>query len=1086
MRQNVQPKQHRSAPKTHRIRNWLIAGIIALIILMVTVPLMVPYFINYAPIKQRIQDAVTEHIAGRLDFQALDFFFLPRPAIELRKVTLALPDQKVWTAAALRVSPEILPLLTGDLRLALLELDSPQLHLEESDLKSKKFPAEFFTLSAIERNLTKALASVGQRVDNSTITIANAQIIIIQGKEKRIQIENLNLQLRLHVTNPQTAQANLEVKLSKLNINRNNHQETLRGISLNGSIQMMNGRLTAKLDRLSVAEPALALNGELISVANTPAITMNLSGSNLDVEPIRKTILSLAGNTFLTRAIFDYLHGGLVPKISFTSQGKSLSDLGDLKNLRIEGHLQDGKISIPDLNLNLSEVIGDVIISEGILQGRQLSTHLEGSTGKEGSLKIGLTEDNDLFQLKLKVNAELEDIPPILKRVVDSPPFIAELEKISNLQGKATGWLTLGDSLNDIGTKVDIGDLRLSANYLRLPSPIKISAGHFTYSGDKIILDSLDGTLGQSNFADLSCQLLWENNLFLKISSARLGLNMTQLYPWLHSQKRIGEMLSQVDQVTGQLSLSSLKFKGEIDKPSGWQFHSTGSTKNLSVAASFFPDAILLKSGEFKIDPHSLTFEKLTTVGLDTALTLTGNLKGSPQQISSVNITLDGRVGPQSVTWLSDTFDVPAVYAIHAPLSLNSMLVSRQPDSTTSFKGTVSIDEGPVVTVDIDHLPKELQVHRLTVKDQYSDAEVALDLRKDQRDFSFTGKLQHETLQALFVDPQFSSGRLEGEFAVNVSQIDHLIVKTKGQLRGENLPLLFYSGDKVNIEQVTLRADGPRLKVDISKLTWKGLVWAPVKATVSFDTRKTDISFAEAKLCGIDSTGLLSITDNGFFLDITLEGKNFDVATSYTCLTDGQSRMTGSLDFESHITGKGQMNEMIRSLAGPLEMTFNNGVIEQDKILARVLEVLNVTEIVKGRLPNLAGKSLPYKTMTLQGEFRNGNLIINKYFMDGETLNLVGSGEIHLDNKTVDVQLLAAPLQTIDTIVRNIPGINYLLGGSLVTIPVNITGDLANPEVNILPVSAVGTSLYNLAKRTIKSPFKLIEKITPWGNDNNE
>ena len=1086
MRPNVQPKQHQSAPQTHRIRNRLIAGSITLIILIVTVALIAPYFINNAPIKQRIQDAVNEQIAGRLDFQAIDFLFLPRPAIELRKVTLALPDQKMWTAAVLRVSPEILPLLTGDLHLARLELDSPQLRLEQPDLKSKKFPAEFFSLSAIEKNLTKALAPIDQIVDNSKISIANAEIIISQGIQKRIEIENLNLQLRLHVTNPQTAQANLKVKLSKLNIYRNNHQETVKDISLNGSMEIMNSRVTASLDQLSVAEPALALKGELTSIANTPAITINLSGSNLDVEPIRKTILFLAGNTFPIRKIFDYLQGGLVPQISFTFHGKSISELSDLKNLRIAGHLQDGTISIPKLNLNLSEVIGDVVINEGVLQGNQLSTHLKGSTGREGSLKIGLTEANDLFQLKLKITADLEDIPPLLKRVVHSPPFIAELEKLSNLQGKATGWLILGDSLNDIGTRVDIGDLRLSANYRRLPLPIKITSGKFAYSGDKILLDSLDGTLGRSTFAGLSCQFLWKNDLSLEISSARLGLNMTELYPWLHSQKGIGDMLNQVNQVTGQLDLSSLQFKGEIGKPSEWQFHSTGSVNDLSIAASFFPDAILLKSGEFKIAPQSLTFEKLTIVGLDTVLTLTGNLRGSPQQMSSVNIALDGRMGPQAMKWLSNILDVPAIYEVHAPLSLNNMLVSRQPDSTTSFKGTVSIDNGPVVTVDIDYLPKELQVHRLTVNDQYSNAEVALDFGKDQYDFSFSGKLQHETLQTLFVDPQFSSGRLEGDFAVSFRQMGEPMIKTKGQLSGENLPLLFNSGDKVNIEQVILRAEGPRLKVDISKLTWKGLVWKPVKATVSFDTGKSDIRFAEAKLCGIDSPGLLSITDNGFFLNLILEGQNLDVVDSYTCLTDGQSRMTGSLDFKSHVTGKGQINEMIRSLAGPLEMTFSNGVIEQDKILARVLEVLNVTEIVKGRLPNLAVKSLPYKTMTLQGEFRNGNLIIHKYFMDGETLNLVGSGEIQLDEKTVDVQLMAAPLQTIDTIVRNIPGINYLLGGSLVSIPVSVTGDLANPKVNIMPASAVGTSLYNLAKRTIKSPFKLIEKINPWDNDNNE
>ncbi len=1076
MRQNVQPQQHRSASKTHRVRNWLLAGIITLIILIVTVALIVPHFIDYAPIKKRIQDAVTEQIAGQLDFQGIDFFFLPRPAIELRKVTLALPDQKKWTAAALRVSPEFLPLLTGNLHLALLELDSPQLHLERTDLKPRKTPADFFTLSAVEKNLANTLVPIEQFVENLKINIKNAQITIIQGNQKQIEIEDLNLQLRLHVTNPQTAQAHLKVKLSKLNI----FKETVKDISLNGSVQLMNSRVTAKLDQLSVAEPALTLNGELTLAADTPAITMNLRGNNLNVDAIRKTVLALAGDTFPVRKTFDYLRGGLVPQINFTSYGKSLSELGDLKNMRIDGHLQDGKIWIPNLRLDLTEVIGDVVISKGVLQGSHLSTRLEGSTGKEGSLKIGLTEAHDLFQLKLLINADLKGIPPLLKRIVDSPPFIAKLEKISKLQGAATGWLTLGDSLKELDTKVDINDLNLSADYQLLPFPIKITAGQFAYKDDKITLGSLNGTLGQSEFVDLSCQVLLDNDLSLRISSGQLALNLTELYPWLRSQEEISDRVKLVKQMSGQLSVSRLRFTGELNKPSGWQFDSTGNVKDLSLNVPIFPDTILLKSGEFKISPQSLTFEKLVTAGLDATLTLKTELKGSLQKIDRIDIFLNGQMGPQSVKWLSDTFDMPEIYAIKAPLSLDDVLVSWQPGSTTSLKGMISIDKGPVVTVDVDQLPKELQIHRLTIKDQYSDAEIALDFRKDQRDFSFTGNLRQETLQTMFVDPQFSSGRLEGDFSVSITQVGQPMVTTKGQLNGENLPVLMISGNKVNIAQVTMRADGPRLKVEISKLTWKGLTWEPVKATVSFYQRRTDISFSEAKMCGIDSLGQLSIKDDGFSLDMILEGKNIDVASSYTCLTNGQGKMTGSLDFESHVTARGQMNELIKSLEGPLEMTFSDGMIEQDKLLARVLEVLNVTEIVKGRLPNLASEGLPYKSMTLQGDFQNGNLIINNYFMDGETLNLIGNGEIHLEEATIDVQLLAAPLQTIDTIVRNIPVVNYILGGGLVTIPVSIKGDLANPKVSILSASAVATSLFNLAKRTLKSPFKLLEKITPW------
>ena len=84
--------------------------------------------------------------------------------------------------------------------------------------------------------------------------------------------------------------------------------------------------------------------------------------------------------------------------------------------------------------------------------------------------------------------------------------------------------------------------------------------------------------------------------------------------------------------------------------------------------------------------------------------------------------------------------------------------------------------------------------------------------------------------------------------------------------------------------------------------------------------------------------------------------------------------------------------------------------------------------------------------------------------------------------RTVDLELLAAPLQTVDTVVKNIPGVNYLMAGSLVAIPVSIKGPLEDPQVRVLSASSIGSSLLRLGERVIKSPLKLIETFTPKGD----
>jgi hypothetical protein len=196
--------------------------------------------------------------------------------------------------------------------------------------------------------------------------------------------------------------------------------------------------------------------------------------------------------------------------------------------------------------------------------------------------------------------------------------------------------------------------------------------------------------------------------------------------------------------------------------------------------------------------------------------------------------------------------------------------------------------------------------------------------------------------------------------------------------------------------------------------------------------------------------------------------------------------MTGSLDVVGQISAQGQAADLLQELKGPFELSFENGVIDEDKLLSRLLEVLNITEIVKGRLPDLSSAGFSYKSITMQCEFKNGKMLFNKLSMDGETLNLLGYGEVDLVEETIDIELLASPFETIDSVIKHIPGINYLLAGSLVAIPVSIKGDLSAPKVQVLSLSSISSSLLNLGERTLKAPLKLIETITGQGKKKDE
>jgi hypothetical protein len=1078
MKEGLQPEQQPSVPARRRVRNWLLGILITLLLLVFTTYLLVPQLIDSVRVKQKIQAIVAEQAGGQIDYQSLAFSCWPRPSIELQQLTLTIPARVQGRIEALQISPELLLLLTGTLKLARLKFVSPEFNL---DLPAQKVSTEPDASSSVEKVFATALGPLASISSDLKLHINNGRLSITRTGQKLVDVEGLTLQLALSVKDPHSADVKLHGEIPELTLQRNGRRESIKDLIVDGSARMAPGEMTVLLERLATSKPALELTGRLALAPTSPALSLKLSGRNIDVDATRDLFLALAGELSPGKEIFDYLRGGLLSQLNITSQGEQPSDLGNLKNLLITGHLQDGKVAIPEIELDLTAVNGDFEIRDGVLQGTRMSTRLEGTTGHDGTLTLALAKGPDLFQLELILKADLAQAQSILKRVVKSPDFDKEIDKITRLQGAAVGKLMLGDSLADIKARIDLTELNLTADYQGLPYPIGLTNGLVDFVENRVVLKDLNGTFGRSEFSGVACSLVWEDALQLDLSSGQFTLELDELYPWLVSFEGVKETLREIKQLTGRIALTSLAFKGTTDKPEEWQIAATGSVKSLNIETPRFPATISLAVGDFNLDAEKLSFQNLQLEGLDAALVLSGNLKGLPRSLKQIELSLDGKLGKDSVAWLRENLEVPAGYNLRTPLTFSNAELTWQSESSATFKGSVAIEKGPQLTLDVNYQPEQLSVNSLIIKDKYSNVELAYGRGQQGLNLKFRGTLQNASLEALFIDQAFAQGKLEGDFDVKMPLAKSAVSMTRGLLQGSGLLFHTPSGDKVAVEKISLVGDGAQVKAEATTLSWNDLIWNPLKATIDFDQDKINARFTEAKLCGIDSSGLVSLDGKELGLDLKLDGKGLDVATSYSCLTKGEVKMSGALDFFSKLTARGEAEELVGKLQGPLEMTFSKGSIEQSKLLARILEVLNVTEIVKGRLPDLTSSGFAYTTMTLNGEFRDGRLFIEKLAMDGETLDVIGSGEIDLMQETINLELLAAPFKTVDTVVKNIPGVNYLLAGSLVTIPVSIIGPLKDPKVEIMSVASVGSGLLRLGERTIKSPLKLIETFMPGG-----
>ena len=147
--------------------------------------------------------------------------------------------------------------------------------------------------------------------------------------------------------------------------------------------------------------------------------------------------------------------------------------------------------------------------------------------------------------------------------------------------------------------------------------------------------------------------------------------------------------------------------------------------------------------------------------------------------------------------------------------------------------------------------------------------------------------------------------------------------------------------------------------------------------------------------------------------------------------------------------------------------------------MSRIFALVNVTEIFRGKFPDLRKEGFAYDAITVKGNLQKGKLNVEEAILDGSSMEIVGQGDIDLIAEKMDFTLLVAPLKTVDFVVRKIPLVRSILGGTLVSIPVKVKGDFANPTVSPLAASAVGSELGGIMKRTFRLPIKIIEPLRP-------
>jgi hypothetical protein len=251
----------------------------------------------------------------------------------------------------------------------------------------------------------------------------------------------------------------------------------------------------------------------------------------------------------------------------------------------------------------------------------------------------------------------------------------------------------------------------------------------------------------------------------------------------------------------------------------------------------------------------------------------------------------------------------------------------------------------------------------------------------------------------------------------------------------------------------------------------------PLAATLAVEPERARLEASEAALCGIAFPLSLDITPNGLVGSVQLRAKGQHVEATARCLTDQRVSLTGEFELRADLHTHGRRDELLSNLEGPLAFHARNGKVMKWALLGNILSFESIARLLAKGGPRMDEGGFDYRDLTMRGRVAGGRFELGEGAFDSPALGLAMKGSIGLDGRDAQLMVLVAPFGRIDWMVRRVPIVGYVVGGSLTSIPVGVRGDMRDPQIVPLSPVAVTSELAGIFERTFKLPGRLLTPL---------
>ncbi len=620
----------------------------------------------------------------------------------------------------------------------------------------------------------------------------------------------------------------------------------------------------------------------------------------------------------------------------------------------------------------------------------------------------------------------------------------------------------------DFQTRGAIGKLTLTSS--RLPQTLRIDRGNFTCRGRQLDFSQVDASLGKSSVARVFGNVNWGGKAIVSATSGASLFNLEDINPVFFSDKDLATALKGFRPLTGKLAFDRLTFSGPVSEPTSRQVSFSADVRQLTIHSRRFPGALRINRGQFTWHNNQLDLKNIEAAfGKSTISRLSASYHPDRNAWFELHCGMAQLAAGEIHPFLSSFGELQPV--------VRDFSTSEGILTLTDFGLSGPFHEPAAWQYDSTGKMQNVLVHSEALTEPVTVNSGTFKLSTETSAGITRRRISIEKAKLTWNDkPLTIAGTLSSSASETLLDIS---IDADGPEWNQITKFLDYAGRRKTLSDKSGHRRNLRgsIRFSAQNFYYETFNIRPLQAEIAFQQDKTVIAVTKADVCGLSLRGLVNVADKALDLYFVPTPVDHNLDSTLACLTAKKSLATGTYNLSGEIMAKTKPEALSRSLTGKLAFSAEKGRIYRFGLLAKLLAILNLTEIYRGNIPDLAGEGFAYHSMSASAKLQGGKITMEDCTIDGASMGIACKGDIDLARKEMDLIILVAPFKTVDRIVDILPLIGRVLGGKLISIPFRAKGDLDDPEVYPLPPTAVGSGLLGILERTLKLPLTIIQPV---------